>query len=160
MVFPNSVISLPKKAQANQVKLKFYSKREKFYSTLEKRNVKHFEVNTPYLAAVVKGTQFRVSVDEKGAKVNVERGKVEVSNLSTGRFVLVQPGQTALVNLKGVGQSSQLQLTGSGPKAKIQQGSPRKPLVTPLKVKIKLLNKPQRATKAGTKKLKTQKSKA
>ena len=28
---------------------------------VEKRNVKHFEVETPYLAAVVKGTQFRVT---------------------------------------------------------------------------------------------------
>ena len=31
---------------------------------VEKRNVKHFQVETPYLAAVVKGTQFRVTVGQ------------------------------------------------------------------------------------------------
>src|SRR5262249_38540173 len=33
---------------------------------VEKKNVQHFEVATPYLAAVVKGTQFRVTVDGEG----------------------------------------------------------------------------------------------
>ena len=36
---------------------------------VEKRNVQHFEVETPYLAAVVKGTQFRVTVGPTGSRV-------------------------------------------------------------------------------------------
>jgi hypothetical protein len=41
---------------------------------VEKKNVKHFEVETPYAAAVVKGTQFRVTVTTSGTKVDVVRG--------------------------------------------------------------------------------------
>ncbi len=40
---------------------------------VEKRNVRHFEVETPYLAAVVKGTQFRVSVNAASTRIDVIR---------------------------------------------------------------------------------------
>src|SRR5262249_38056366 len=45
---------------------------------VEKRNVQHFEVSTPYLAAVVKGTRFEVTVTNTGSQVNVSRGQVQV----------------------------------------------------------------------------------
>ena len=44
---------------------------------VEKRNVKHFEVETPYLAAVVKGTKFTVTSGDEGASVKVTRGSVQ-----------------------------------------------------------------------------------
>ena len=94
---------------------------------VEKRNVKHFEVETPYLAAVVKGTQFRVTVSGRSSKVDVLRGQVQVADLKTGKFALVLPGQNARVSTG----SSGLTLGGKGTLGAVQQGTPRAPSVAP-----------------------------
>ncbi|MBV8686840.1 MAG: FecR domain-containing protein [Alphaproteobacteria bacterium] len=52
---------------------------------IDKRPHPHFGVATPYSAAVVKGTTFRVSVDRAGAAVGVIEGAVQVSTRD-GRF--------------------------------------------------------------------------
>jgi hypothetical protein len=62
---------------------------------VEKRAKQHFEVETPFLAAVVKGTKFTVTVDPSGAAVHVVEGAVEVIDLDTGDVGMVRPGQTA-----------------------------------------------------------------
>ncbi len=64
---------------------------------VEKQQQRHFEVRTPYLAAVVKGTTFTVNVDAAGAAVHVLEGAVQVAN-QTGIMSLVRPGQTAIVS--------------------------------------------------------------
>ncbi|HEV7278534.1 MAG TPA: FecR family protein [Devosiaceae bacterium] len=61
----------------------------------EVRNVKHFSVETPYLAAVVKGTRFVVISGEDGARVQVERGAVAVENSADRSSVVVEAGQEA-----------------------------------------------------------------
>lgn len=43
---------------------------------IKKKMTPHFEVKTPYLAAVVKGTTFSVGVTSKGASVQVLEGAV------------------------------------------------------------------------------------
>ena len=45
---------------------------------VDRQQVKHFAVETPYLAAVVKGTNFTIRVDDEGGAVTVSRGLVEV----------------------------------------------------------------------------------
>ena len=62
---------------------------------VEKRAQQHFEVETPFLAAVVKGTKFTVTVEPAGAAVHVVEGAVQVIDLDTGDMGLVRPGQTA-----------------------------------------------------------------
>ena len=62
---------------------------------VEKRAKQHFEVETPFLAAVAKGTKFTVTVDQSGAAVHVVEGAVEVTDLDTGDVGMVRPGQTA-----------------------------------------------------------------
>lgn len=74
---------------------------------VEKRNVRHFEVDTPYLAAVVKGTRFIVRVGRSGARVSVSHGLVGVAN-STGQRTEVLPGQAAEVS----GRAASLVLSG------------------------------------------------
>ena len=64
---------------------------------VNKRSEQHFEVATPYLAAVVKGTTFTVNVDQNGSAVHVVEGLVQVSDFKTGRSGLVRPGQTGVV---------------------------------------------------------------
>jgi len=55
---------------------------------------RRFEVDTPYLAAVVKGTVFTVTVGAE-QMVHVAEGAVEVTARTSHDAVLVHPGQTA-----------------------------------------------------------------
>ena len=64
-----------------------------------------FEVKTPFLAAVVKGTSFGVSVDKSGASVSVEGGLVGVSAAEGDDSADVAPGQTASVSAGAAGVS-------------------------------------------------------
>jgi hypothetical protein len=57
----------------------------------------HFEVNTPYLAAVVKGTSFTVRVTPVGASVHVLEGAVEVATPDRSRTFLTHAGQISSV---------------------------------------------------------------
>ena len=58
----------------------------------------HLAVQTPYLAAVVKGTVFTVSVGKKNASVSVDRGRVEVTDTLSGERTGVRAGQKASVD--------------------------------------------------------------
>lgn len=59
---------------------------------------RRFEVDTPYLAAVVKGTVFTVSIDGGAQIVHVAEGAVEVSAALSHDAVLIRPGQTATLS--------------------------------------------------------------
>ncbi len=61
----------------------------------ERRNVQHFSVQTPVLAAVVKGTQFTVTYRNGQARVDVDRGVVQVQDNAHDMVVDVTPGQSA-----------------------------------------------------------------
>jgi FecR protein len=74
----------------------------------ERQQVQHFSVQTPFLAAVVKGTQFTVVSGKKGARVAVDRGMVQVRDTMHSVMTDVPAGQNAKV---GPGQM----LTVSGP---------------------------------------------
>ncbi|WP_338720239.1 FecR family protein [Devosia sp. XK-2] len=63
--------------------------------TAEKRNVQHFSVQTPVLAAVVKGTQFTVTYRGGLARVDVDNGVVQAQDGVHGMVVDVTPGQSA-----------------------------------------------------------------
>ncbi|MBJ3784023.1 FecR family protein [Devosia sediminis] len=77
---------------------------------VERRNVHHFSVQTPFLAAVVKGTRFTVIVGDGGAEVDVDRGVVQVQDTSRDLVTEIRPGQQAAVlkdvplNVSGGGQ--------------------------------------------------------
>ncbi|NEK19703.1 FecR domain-containing protein [Rhizobium leguminosarum] len=70
---------------------------------IEKRSKPHTTVQTPFLAAVVKGTNFRVSVSKSAAQVTVNRGLVQVASFASGQGANVGPGQGASVDgVKGM----------------------------------------------------------
>ncbi|MEK7722402.1 MAG: FecR domain-containing protein, partial [Elusimicrobiota bacterium] len=62
-----------------------------------KQKAPHFQVDTPYLAAVVKGTTFTVSVSEGVASVDVSEGLVEVATPDGAHSAYVRPGFTGYV---------------------------------------------------------------
>ncbi|WP_298199918.1 FecR family protein, partial [Novosphingobium sp.] len=64
---------------------------------VEKQAKPHFGVRTPYLAAVVKGTTFSITVGAEGASLQVVEGLVETSTLDGGASELIRPGTVALV---------------------------------------------------------------
>ena len=72
-------------------------------------NVKHFTVQTPFLAATVKGTIFTVVSGSRAANVQVQRGKVGVDDVLHGLHVDVLPGQIA-----SAGREKPLQIAGEG----------------------------------------------
>ncbi len=75
----------------------------------EVRNVQHFAVETPFLAAVVKGTHFIVKSGKTESSVKVTRGRVEVTDHQSGAHVLVPAGQQAKVSAAG-----EIAVTGRG----------------------------------------------
>ena len=121
LISPNSAIGIPTEKKS-ELSTTIIQQAGSILLEVEKRNVKHFAVETPYLAAVVKGTQFRVTVNKDDSRVDVVRGQVEVSDFKSGKYALVQPGQTAQVSAQG---SAGLSLSGVGNLSPIQQGTPR-----------------------------------
>ncbi len=97
LISPNTVIAISDK-NADGMTTTIMQRAGSILLEVEKRNVKHFEVDTPYLAAVVKGTKFSVSLDDTGSHVEVFRGQVEVSSHKSGDIAQVMPGQTATVS--------------------------------------------------------------
>jgi hypothetical protein len=80
---------------------------------------------------VVKGTQFRVTINAGSTSVDVIRGQVEVADFRSGQIAQVMPGQHATTFTQGkVG----LSLSGSGTFNPIEQGKPRAPTVEPIHV--------------------------
>jgi hypothetical protein len=65
---------------------------------IKKMTMPHFAVETPFLAAVVKGTTFSVTVTEKGAAVQVTEGRVEVATRDGGASFMVLPGDIGSVS--------------------------------------------------------------
>ena len=92
---------------------------------VEKRNVQHFSVETPVLAAVVKGTHFTVTVGRRDGEVDVSRGTVQVTALATGQSSNVTAGQHANINARG------MSVSGAGRRAALQ-GRPRAAMVSAL----------------------------
>ncbi len=62
---------------------------------VEKRAAPYFKVETPVMAAIVKGTHFRVAVLPGRADLSVQRGLVGVTDLASGQSADVGPGERA-----------------------------------------------------------------
>jgi hypothetical protein len=90
----------------------------------EAKRVRHFEVRTPYLAAVVKGTHFVVTSDSGGTMVAVDRGSVSVQSVASERSTTIGVGQMATVKRK-----SDLVVSGLGPWPAIVEPGVARPAV-------------------------------
>ncbi|CCD94497.1 conserved exported hypothetical protein [Bradyrhizobium sp. ORS 375] len=130
VIAPNSEIGLPAAAKDGMATT-ILQRAGSILLDVEKRNVQHFEVETPFLAAVVKGTQFSVTITGRNTKVEVSRGQVQVSDFKTGQIAQVMPGQAATTSNTG---RSGLNLSGSGSFSPIEQGRPRAPTIDRVQV--------------------------
>src|SRR3569832_850757 len=101
----------------------FDEKRQKPFTTVKQyfgtvsveaqvEEVQHFAVQTPYLAAVVKGTRFTVNSGQTGASVAVQRGHVAVEDKHDHTHVMLEVGQSAKVDV--VQTASAIVVSGAG----------------------------------------------
>jgi hypothetical protein len=141
LISPNSVVGLPAEKKEG-LSTTIIQQAGSILLEVEKRNVKHFEVETPYLAAVVKGTQFSVTVGAGSTKVGVVRGQVEVSDFRTGQIAQVMPGQSATAFEHG---KSGLSLSGAGTFNPIEHGKPRASTIERVPVPKSGLSAPRNA---------------
>jgi hypothetical protein len=73
-----------------------------FYD-VEPRSSRSFGVQGPYMAAVVKGTRFLVTVNRKTNSVRVDEGRVLVAAADGTSSAMVGPGNVATVERGGIG---------------------------------------------------------
>lgn len=97
MVAPNSRLRLPVD-DANGL-TRIIEEFGQLFFQVGKRTAPHFRVDTPLLAATVKGTSFTVSVDHKGTSVLVREGLVLVENSASTDSTYVAAGRSASVIL-------------------------------------------------------------
>ncbi|SFP66279.1 FecR protein [Bradyrhizobium sp. Ghvi] len=141
LISPNSVVGVPAEKKEG-LSTTIIQQAGSILLEVEKRNVKHFEVETPYLAAVVKGTHFSVTVGAGSTKVGVLRGQVEVSDFKTGQVAQVMPGQVATAFEHG---KPGLRLDGPGTLNPIEQGKPRASTIERVPVPKSGLSAPRNA---------------
>ena len=98
---------------------------------VEKRERPHARVRTPFLAAVVKGTRFKVRVGRQSALVKVTDGVVEVTEFSSSARSDIRARQTAIVQ---VASDEPLRVRGPGRKTPLTRVDPIEPVVKPLAV--------------------------
>jgi hypothetical protein len=102
VVAPNSRLQVSDPAESSGI-TQFIEKVGNVVFSIKKMATPHFGVQTPYLAAVVKGTTFSVTVDDSGASVQVVEGAVEVATKDGGARELLHPGAIASVGASDLG---------------------------------------------------------
>ncbi|WP_287979859.1 FecR family protein, partial [Sphingomonas sp.] len=121
MVAPASQLRLPAEAQPTG----FTRVVQDFGNVvfmIKKKLTPHFEVKTPYLAAVVKGTTFSIGVTPQGSSVQVLEGAVDVATGDGGAHDMLRPGAVAVV---GASNIYRLQIEAGGVRRTIE--SPSRP---------------------------------
>ena len=115
VVAPNSVIRLQKDSQSG---IRTTIRHDTGTATylVHKRSSPHFTVQTPTLAALVKGTKFKVVENRYVSKVWVAEGLVQVSVPATGERADIKPGQSAVLER---GPNASLRIVGVGVKEPI-----------------------------------------
>ena len=78
LISPNSVVGVPAQKKEG-LSTTIVQQAGSILLEVEKRNVQPFEVETPYLAAVVKGTQFRVTIDAADNSAALSASVVETT---------------------------------------------------------------------------------
>jgi hypothetical protein len=117
----NSTLQVPSSEVAGSTPTIVQSRGRVSYD-VEPRPMQHFIVETPHLAAVVKGTQFIVSSEQAASSVRVTRGLVEVADFRSGEVAPIGANQEATASATG---RAGLALSGEGALPLVRQGPVR-----------------------------------
>ena len=96
VVGPNSRMSLPATQESGMTKI--VQDLGTLLFKVDKKEKQHFQVETPIIAAVVKGTTFTVTAGVSGHSVHVAEGAVEVSAVQGRANRMVTAGMTATIS--------------------------------------------------------------
>ncbi len=97
VVGPNSRMSLPAVEEEGMTRI--LQDLGTLMFKVDKREKQHFRVETPVIAAVVKGTTFTVTAGTNSHAVHVAEGLVEVTPVNSNNAVLVPGGETVQVSV-------------------------------------------------------------
>lgn len=101
LLAPKSLVKIPAQALPSNFSVLFQT-HGMVSAKVDKRRKRHFSIQTPYLAAVVKGTEFDVEVAGEETRVAVREGLVGVVDVETGKTVDV-PAGTVMASATDVG---------------------------------------------------------
>ncbi len=73
-----------------------------------------FQVETPFLVSVVKGTVFNVLVRDDGATVSLQEGRLQVNSLDARQTVDLAPGDVAFAGRDGALKMLKVEVTDAG----------------------------------------------
>lgn len=119
----NTILSIPTEAELKPGQTKIKLKSGQLDLIVKKMPHKHFSVETPFIAAVVKGTRFTVSTTSTRSLVRVFEGLVGVeSNISDERAD-IRPGKSASLTFSNEAQT-RLLLLDNPPKARLFEKFP------------------------------------
>ncbi len=91
----NTHLKIPAPAvRGSPVERVIQSQGNAFYD-VAKRDAKKLRVETPYLVAVVKGTQFNVAVQDDSTTISLFEGRLEIHSSDDTDVVTLEPGQIA-----------------------------------------------------------------
>jgi hypothetical protein len=90
---------------------------------VDRRKQPHFEVTTPFLAAVVKGTTFSINVLEGAAEINVLEGQVATRSIIGSAVKMLSQGMKARVTSTSPWQIDFLDKTGTWKSTSENEGS-------------------------------------
>jgi hypothetical protein len=99
---PNSEIELPVALHGDPVTRVIHWIGTAFFQ-VGKRPAPQFEVDTPYIVAIVKGTKFTTTVSDAGASIKVSEGIVGVSAATGGPSIDVTAGGSASASAEDSG---------------------------------------------------------
>jgi len=122
----NTVLALPLLQEADSGHTRILQTSGTIHLSVDKQSAKHFSVETPYMVAAVKGTQFTVSLGSGWADVRVHEGLVEVSSKLAKEVFDVAAGQAISLDLTALGRKTQhaVKMTFFDRGEDIVQGSP------------------------------------
>jgi hypothetical protein len=128
LISPNTEVAISKNSD-DKMSMMIYQRTGSITLEVEPSDMKHFEVETPYLAAIAKGANFQVVVEDNYANVHALRGAVEVSDFRTGQRIVIMSEQNDKTSVRAVAGHS---LNGAGEFAKKLQDTFRHSQMTPL----------------------------
>jgi len=114
LLAPRSLVKIPAQALPNNFSVLFQT-HGTVSAEVDKRRKRHFSIQTPYLAAVVKGTEFDVEIKKNRTRVAVSEGMVGVVDVDTGETVDVPAGSEVAAEARADGKLSGMAVAATTP---------------------------------------------
>ena len=95
-IAPDSDIAIPAEAVDGNLIARLVQYRGNAFYDVAPREVSKLRVETPYLVAVIKGTQFNVAVQEDSTTISLFEGRLEIRTPDDSEVIQLNPGEIAI----------------------------------------------------------------